>query len=31
MAQTRRYTIEVRDAKSGALVAFTTGDWTNDE
>jgi hypothetical protein len=30
-SKSRRYTIELRDAKSGALVTFTTGDWTNDE
>jgi hypothetical protein len=31
MAKTRRYSIEVKDAKSKAVVVSTAVDWTSDE
>jgi hypothetical protein len=31
MAKTRRYSIEVRDAKSKTIVISTVVDWTSDE
>ena len=31
MAKTRRYSIEVKDAKTKALVLSVAVDWTNDE
>ena len=31
MAQTRRYTIEIKDAKSKAVVVSAAVDWTSDE
>ena len=31
MAKARRYSIEVKDAKTNALVLSTAVDWTNDE
>jgi hypothetical protein len=31
MAQTRRYTIEVKDAASKAVVVAAAVDWTGDE
>jgi hypothetical protein len=31
MAKSRRYSIEVRDAKSKAVVVSAAVDWTNDE
>jgi hypothetical protein len=31
MTKARRYSIEVKDAKTNALVLSTAVDWTNDE
>jgi hypothetical protein len=31
MAQTRRYTIEIKDTKSKAVLVSATVDWTSDE
>ena len=31
MAKTRHYSIEVKDAKTNALVLSVAVDWTNDE
>ena len=31
MAKSRRYSIEVRDARSKAVVVSAAVDWTNDE